>query len=416
MLPLKLQKEYTLLKEYAQGGQSQTILVSKGDKKYIVKIPNVPSLSKERKFRLEREIKALELMNGFGVPKLYDYSIEDEVYIVMDFIPGLTLNEYVENKYIDLESAVSLVISLCEIVEKAHNIGLFHRDLKPDNIIIEEQSGNPIIIDFGICWLSDDLSFKTRKGIELGNRFLRLPELSKGTDITVSSSDITFLVGILFYLLTKYQPYILLNEDGLQPHKRKDVKDLEVLSNKILKEIFEKGFTYEVFLRYSTAKELKEDLHKIFVPMTNDNIDIDASKRFDEIISSDFYKKKKTNIEVIKNSHQIFLNKYNEKIHESLICGGSGPNVNEKNRTIETMMFLLQNGTTEPMVRFYLNSQFDETFDIITSSYGTENFSGQEYHTIKETTKIENIYPEIAKVVAERTMNELLPKIQAGLK
>lgn len=221
MLPLKLQQKYTLLKEYAQGGQSQTILVQKEDKKYIVKIPKASSLSKERKFRLEREIKALELMNGFGVPKLYDYSIEDEVYIVMDFIPGLTLNEYIDKKSIYLESAVSLVILLCEIIEKAHNIGLFHRDLKPDNIIIEEQSDNPIIIDFGICWLNDNLSFKTKKGIELGNRFLRLPELSKGTDITVSSSDITFLVGILFYILTKHQPYILLNEDGLQPIKEK---------------------------------------------------------------------------------------------------------------------------------------------------------------------------------------------------
>ncbi len=61
---------------------------------------------------------------------------------------------------------------------------------------------------------------KLKKGVELGNRFLRLPELSKGTDVTVSSSDITFLVGILFYLVTNQHPHILLNEDGLQPHKK----------------------------------------------------------------------------------------------------------------------------------------------------------------------------------------------------
>lgn len=416
MLPKKIQQEYTLIKEYAQGGQSLTFLVQKEDVKYIVKIPKVSSLSKERKFRLEREIKALELMNGFGVPKLHDYSTEEEVYIVMDFIPGLTLNEYVEQKHTDLETSVLLAISLCDIIEQAHSIGLFHRDLKPDNIIIEEQSNKPIIIDFGICWLSDDLSFKTKKGIELGNRFLRLPELAKGTDITVSSSDITFLVGLLFYLTTNHHPHLLLNEDGLQPHKRADVKDLVVLSNKILKEIFEKGFTYEVSLRYSTAKELKEDLNKILLPMADKEIDYNALKKLDEIFSNDFYKKKRTNIEAINSCHQTFLNRYREAIHKSLVYGGSGPNFNEKSRSVETRMFLVQTGTSEPMVHFNLNSQFNETFDIVISSYGTEKYNGQVSHTIKETTKMENIYPEIGKVLAENTMNELLPKIQEGLK
>lgn len=416
MLPQKLQQEYKLLKEYGQGGQSLTLLVQKEDTKYIVKIPKASSLSKERKFRLEREIKALELMNGFGVPKLHSYSNDEEVFIVMDFISGLTLNEYVEKNSIDLKTSVSIVISLCEIMEQAHKIGLYHRDLKPDNIIIEEQSNVPIIIDFGICWLSDDTTFKTKKGVELGNRFLRLPELSKGTDVTVSSSDITFLVGILFYLVTSHHPHILLNEDGLQPHKRPDVKELEVMSNNILKEIFDKGFTYEVSLRYSTVEELKEDLNKILLPMTNKLTDNDASKRLDELFSNEFYKKKRTNIEAINNCHQMFLNQYRQSIHKSLVYGGSGPNFNEKTRTVETRMFLVQTGTSEPMVHFYINSEFSETFDVINSSFGSEIFNGQEHHTIKETTKMENLYPEIAKVIAENTMNELFPKIQAGLK
>lgn len=150
--------------------------------------------------------------------------------------------------------------------------------------------------------------------------------------------------------------------------------------------------------------------------MTNDQTDIDASKRLDEIFNNQFYKKKKTAIEVIKNHHQIFLAQYSQAIHKFLIYGGNGPNFNEKNRTVETSMFLVQTGTTEPMVHFYLHSQFNETFDTITSSYGTKSLNGQEYHTIKETTKMGSIYPEIAKVVAENTMNELLPKILAGLK
>ncbi len=373
-------------------------------------------MSKERKFRLEREIKALELMDGIGVPKLYKYSTEEEVYILMDFIPGLTLGEYLQKKSLDLKVIVSLVKSLCTITERAHKLGLYHRDLKPDNIIIEEKSGSPIIIDFGICWLNNDKSYKTKKGVELGNRFLRLPELSKGTDITVSSSDITFLVGILFYLITKQQPHILLNEDGRPPHQRSEVKDLEVLTNKFLKEIFDKGFTYELSLRYSTASELIEDLNKILSPVKKENTKNGASQKLDEIFNDEFYKKKKLSIDAIKKCHQTFLNMYRKTIHNNLTYGGSGPNFNETNRTVETRMFLLQTGTSDPKVYFYLNSNFNETFNTITSKYGSENFNKEEFHTIKETTKMESLYPNIAQDLAEKTMSELLPKIEIGLK
>ncbi|PJJ66773.1 serine/threonine protein kinase [Chryseobacterium geocarposphaerae] len=416
MLTENLQKKYNLIKEYAEGGQSVTFLVEKDSIKYIIKIPKSVSLSKERRFRLEREIKALELMNGFGVPKLHDYSSEEEVYIVMDFISGLTLNEFVEKNTLDLKTSVLIVTSLCEIIEEAHKIGLYHRDLKPDNIIIENTTNRPFIIDFGICWLDDNSSFKTKKGIELGNRFLRLPELAKGTDVTVSASDITFLVGILFYLVTKHQPNILLNEEGLQPHKRSEVRDLEVLSNNILKKIFDKGFTYEVSLRYSTASELKEDLNKILLPMTTENLDFDASKKLDELFNDEFYKKKRANIEIIKECHNLFLSNYQQSLNASLNYGGNNANFSEETRSVETSMFVVQRGTSEPNVRFYLVSKFNDNFDIVYLTYGTETFNDQVSHTIKETTKMETLYPEIGKLLAENTMNELLPKIQSGLR
>lgn len=412
MLPQKLEHEYKLIEEYKPGGQSLTFLVQKEDIKYIVKIPKTTLLSKDRRLRLDREIKALELMNGIGVPKLHSYSNDKEIFIVMDFISGLTLNQYVEKNSLDLKTSVSIVIALCEIVEQAHMIGLYHRDLKPDNIIIEESSNLPIIIDFGICWLRDDKSFKTKNGVELGNRFLRLPELSKGTDVTVSASDITFLVGILFYLVTNQHPNILSDENGLKPHRRPYVKDLEVMSNKKLKEIFDKGFTYDISLRYSTAQELKEDLNKILLPTANEQIDFDVLKRLDEIFRDEFYIMKKTNIEAIKNCHQMFLNQYRQSIHKLLVYGGSGPNFNGRNRTVETSMFLVQTGTSKPVVHFHLNSVFDETFDIVISSFGSETFTGQESHTIQETTKMENLYPEIAIMLAEKTMFELEPKIK----
>jgi serine/threonine protein kinase len=102
MLPKKLIPEYKLLKEYAEGGQSKTFLVEKNSINYIVKVPKDSKLSTERKFRLEREIKALELMDGKGVPKLIDFSISKEIYIIMEFVPGKTLSEFKELYNLDL--------------------------------------------------------------------------------------------------------------------------------------------------------------------------------------------------------------------------------------------------------------------------------------------------------------------------
>ena len=410
MLPDKLIPEYKLIKEYAQGGQSNTFLVEKNNIKYIVKVPKNPNLSTERKFRLEREVKALELMNGKGVPKLIDFSVSDDVYIIMEYIPGKTLSEF-NSSSVTLNQTINLMLGLCSIIEKAHMLGLYHRDLKPDNIIIKEGSFEPIVIDFGICWLEEDKTYKTKKGIELGNRFLRLPELSKGTNVTVSTSDVTFLVGLLFFLTIKKHPNILLNENGEMPHQREDVKNEGILDTKKIKQIFDKGFTYELALRYQTPSELISDISKIIPSMKKTNKNNNAIDKFEEIVNDDFYKRKRQNIDTILEFHRGFLKKYKEKIHKSLVNGGHGPNYFDKSKSVDTKMFVLQRGTSDPQVRFYLISKFNENFDSLEVSYGTENFNGETKHTIKEITKMEETYLELGEVIAEHTMNELLPKI-----
>ncbi|GMQ30788.1 serine/threonine-protein kinase [Algoriphagus confluentis] len=415
-IPSRIKQEYKILQEYEEGGQSLTFLVEKDDKQFILKVPKDPKLSTEKKFRLEREIKALELMNGQGVPKLYDYSIEGEVFILMEYIEGFTLQKFLEKVPITINDSVRILIELCNTIQKAHDLGLIHRDLKPDNIILDKKTGLPIIIDFGICWLRDETGFKTKKGVELGNRFLRLPELSKGTDVTVSASDITFLVGILFFLLTNQHPNILLNENGLQPQKRPEVKDLKVLSDKNFREIFEKGFSYEVSLRYSTANELKENLIKILSPMPEKEItENNASQTLDEIFKDQFFQKRMANIKAIQDCHLLFLDHFNATINKSLVAGGNTYNFKESTRSVETEMFLVQIGSSEPKVRFRLFSHFNETFDTITSAYWTENLEGEISHTIKETTKMERLYHEIAEQMAEFAMTELAIKIKSTL-
>lgn len=415
MIPARIREEYKVIKEYQEGGQSLTFLIEQNNQKYILKVPKDPNLSKEKKFRLEREIKALEMMEGNGVPKLHDFSIENETYIIMEYIPGPTLQEYIKGKPYDLIESVKIVLKLCETINNAHNFGLIHRDLKPDNIIINEATDEAIIIDFGICWLNDEFDFKTRKGQELGNRFLRLPELSKGTNVTISTSDITFLVGIFFFLLTNQHPNILLNEEGLQPQQRANVRKLPIWTNRYVDQIFEKGFTNEIANRFSTAQELKKELLKILNPMPEEEASKDGKNELDEIFQKKFFQQKEANIELIIKQHELFLDELNKHKHKELLIGGTNYNYSEKERSISTEMFLTKKNLNDFQVKFYLETFFDETFTRLIVKYGTEKIESEEHLTINELSKMNHLFPQLASLIIENLMKEFANKIRENL-
>ena len=98
-----------------------------------------------------------------------------------------------------------------------------HRDVKPDNIILaDDDPGRPVLLDFGLSFRKgSDIDFETEHGQEVGNRFLRLAELSAGSFLKHDErSDLSFAAGILFYLLTGEPPYILQDANGRLPHQR----------------------------------------------------------------------------------------------------------------------------------------------------------------------------------------------------
>ncbi len=307
MLPNSIKNKYSLVRDYKAGGQSQTFLISSTDVLYILKKPNSNNLSKERKFRLKREVEALKLLDGHGVPKLIDADVDKDIYIIMEYIKGKTLTEYVGGKPLNFNKAIVLFEKLISVMDRAHKIGLFHRDIKPDNIIIRDETEDPVIIDFGICWLkNEDDDFKTKANIELGNRFLRLPELSRGSNVTVSTSDVTFLVGILFYMLSGEAPNILLNENGEMPHQRHNIHIGKLLKeHRGLSYIFDKGFAYDISLRYQTITELNKAMENLNNRL--DNTGYDIQEELKAVLNDSFFVKQKERIELIKNLHQVFL-------------------------------------------------------------------------------------------------------------
>lgn len=223
----------------------------------------------ERRRRLAREVRALELLAGRGIPQILDHNmdcVEDSavpLYFITRWIEGPTLQNYVSGHAQNLDRALKITRDLGEIVMHCHNAGVIHRDIKPDNIIV---SNNEIhLVDFGISYLaSEEDTLKTEIRQELGNRFLRLPELSAGERKIDKRADITFLVGILYFLLCGKSPNFLYDSQGLAPHRRLNFKVPEETSKdqrwKRVLSILDVGFSLSLPLRFQGASSLIEKI------------------------------------------------------------------------------------------------------------------------------------------------------------
>ena len=189
-----------------------------------------------------------------------------EPYLATEFIDGDELAKLVQGD-LAAQRARGVVIDLCEIVDQAHSLGVVHRDIKPDNIIIVQNGDSlvPYLVDFGLSYIdTSESEFETSSGHELGNRFLRLPEHSIGSSNQRDPrSDITQCVGILFYMLTGKKPAVLDDDSGRKPHQRhfpRVALSASGFDQHQLLSIFDRGFATNIDARFQSVAELVTEL------------------------------------------------------------------------------------------------------------------------------------------------------------
>ncbi|MFH1435880.1 MAG: protein kinase [Pseudomonadota bacterium] len=165
-----------------------------------------------------REARAVNMINHAHIVEIYDYGETEDglAYLVMEFLDGMPLTRFITNGPMGLRESVDLLEQVCAALARAHDMGVIHRDLKPDNIFLLERGGRKNfikILDFGLARVIKEGRL-AEEGSVFGTPEYISPEQARGED-AVPASDL-YAVGVVFFeMLTGRLPFETKDRDKL---------------------------------------------------------------------------------------------------------------------------------------------------------------------------------------------------------
>ncbi len=227
-------------------GKGGSAIVYKGIQKSLgrevaIKILKQVALG-EGKFheRVFREIQTMAMLKHPNIVRLYDAAIDnEEVYLIYELIDGMTLRELVLKGPVKEEETARIVKQVCEALIYAHNRGIIHRDVKPENILLTSE-GEVKLTDFGIARMLGDNKKRqpitlTMKNTSMGTAYYMAPEQRKSAHDIDERADVYALGVVLFELLTGEVP--IGNLDYFFESSERINKDLQPLLKESLNPI-----------------------------------------------------------------------------------------------------------------------------------------------------------------------------------
>lgn len=215
--------------------------------------------------RFRNESRAIAILSHPNIVKVYDVSFGDRLqYIVMEYIDGITLKEYIEQqKQLSWKEAVHFTLQILSALRHAHEKGIVHRDIKPQNIMLLKD-GTVKVTDFGIARFANSET-RTMTDKAIGSVHYIAPEQARGS-ITDEKADIYSVGVMLFEMLTGKLPFEAENAVSvaimqLQSEPRHP-RDINPSIPEGLEEIVLKAMKKEPSQRYSSAAEMIEDIRK----------------------------------------------------------------------------------------------------------------------------------------------------------
>ena len=290
----------------------------------------------ERRARFSREANAYGTVKARGIPRLIESNAhrweeaEVEPYIVTDFIEGSTLRQWREKRErVALDEAIAATRELLAILSKCHEAGLVHRDVKPDNIILAgDDPGRPVLLDFGLSFRKgSDIDFETEHGQEVGNRFLRLAELSAGSFLKHDErSDLSFAAGIFFYLLTGEPPYILQDPNGRLPHQRDEalaiLQQLAGARLARLTSLFDSAFEPLIENRFASVDAMLVSIERVMEPRATVRSEESQLERIRQAMDTQASRRQEATHQRLTEAHQHIFRVFEEA--QKFLRGSTG--------------------------------------------------------------------------------------------
>ncbi|MBM4359726.1 MAG: protein kinase [Deltaproteobacteria bacterium] len=231
-----------------------------------------PDLRAETHLRawMLREAKAANRVDHAHIIDIHDIgeTEEGELYLVMEYLVGTPLSAELANGPMPIARSVDVIEQMCAALGRAHDLGVVHRDLKSDNILLTERGGRKDfvkILDFGLAALKRDARLAP-KGAVFGTPEYMSPEQTRGEDATPSSD--LYALGVLFFeMLTGQLPFRSSDRDTLlkmqqtaTPARPRDIRsDVNPVGEAIALRLLAKAPKD----RYRDAHHLQEDLKKL---------------------------------------------------------------------------------------------------------------------------------------------------------
>ncbi|MBO4384561.1 MAG: protein kinase [Clostridia bacterium] len=267
MIDKILNERYKIVEMIGSGGMADVykgVDLESGEDVAIKALKKEYSSDPQYLRRLSREANAMVSLKNEHVVSLIDIGTEDDVhYLVLEYVKGKTLREYMDqNGPIKPHVAVGMMCDVLDGLAHAHQKGLVHRDVKPQNIMITDD-GVVKLTDFGIAKFAGN-STKTFDGKEaVGSVYYISPEQAKGEEVD-AGTDI-YSAGILLYeMLTGDPPFT--GDNAVQialKHVNGEIKPLHEADSHLsiaLSDVVARATAKDKSIRYSDATEMIKDL------------------------------------------------------------------------------------------------------------------------------------------------------------
>ena len=221
--------------------------------------------------RFSREAEAAAKMSHENIVNLLDVGKDNDMrYIVMEYVPGKTLKDLIrERGRIAPDTAVRMVIRILAAVDHAHKNGIVHRDIKPQNILVDAK-GKVKVADFGIARLKTAQTTRVddKQNSALGSVHYFSPEQASG-EVADEKSDLYSVGVVLYEMLTGQVPFdgdtavsVALKHVSEEP---RSMRELNPTISRALDEVVMRALAKDGARRYQTAAEFAGDLRKAVV-------------------------------------------------------------------------------------------------------------------------------------------------------